>query len=157
MRRAVLLAIVALSLACTNSPRSAAVVPATTLRNPEFKNVQVLSHEMSREELILVMRRFTQALGVGCDHCHVVTATTPRQQFDFPSDAKETKRVARVMIQMTQQINGPWLDRVEAAEHHAEETTGALEAASDVPRVGCWTCHRGKTEPEMPPPLPPRS
>jgi hypothetical protein len=159
--KAVAVATLILALGCTAMPPSTpapvmqATAPATTLRNPEFRNVQLLSHEMSRDELIEVMRRFTQALGVRCNHCHVVTATVPEEEFDFPSDAKEEKRVARVMIQMTQQIRGPWMDRVEAAEEpHGEEATEAGPAA---PKVHCWTCHRGKTEPEMPPPLPPRS
>jgi hypothetical protein len=61
------------------------------------------------------------------------------------------------MIQMTQQINEEWLERVEQAEgHHEEEAAPATgTAALTQPRVGCWTCHRGKVEPEMPPPPPP--
>ena len=156
MKRAFLPALI-LTLACTAAP-SPTPAPASApapVRNPEFRNVQVLPHTMSRDELLEVMRRFTQGLGVRCDHCHVVTATTPRQQFDFGSDEKESKRVAREMIRMAQEINGPWMERVEAIEgHEADSHQG--EAMSQLPRVNCWTCHRGKTEPEMPPPLPPR-
>jgi hypothetical protein len=146
------------SLACTaNQPPAAPPPPVPAVRNPEFKNVQVLPHTMSRDELIRTMQRFTQALGVRCDHCHVAIATTPKPEFDFPSDEKEAKRVARVMIRMVHDINGEWLERVEEAENPHESGAEVEEAPSDVPRVNCWTCHRGHKEPEMPPALPPRS
>ena len=112
----------------------------------QFKNLQIFPKDSPRDELIAAMRSFTRALGVKCNHCHVVTATEPKEVLDFPSDAKEEKRVARVMLQMTQQINDAWMDRVEQAEGHAP-AAGPAEM-----RVMCWTCHRGKTEPEMPPP-----
>lgn len=128
----------------------------------EFKNLQILPRTITRPELLSIMRSFTRGLGVRCNECHVVTATEPKEVLDFPSDAKEEKRVARVMMQMTSQINGPWLERVEAAEGHEEEHHPAApegaEAASHVqPRVTCWTCHRGKVEPELPPPPPPET
>lgn len=138
-------------LGCTTMQTTA---PAA--QTSEFKNVQVLPKTLTRQELIAIMRTFTRGLGVRCNHCHVVTATTPEEQLDFASDAKEEKRVARVMIQMTQQINGPWLERVEAAEgHHEEEAHAPAAGQAAQMRVGCWTCHRGKPEPEMPPPPPP--
>lgn len=148
-----LVPVLVLILGCTTTAQNA---PTVAQAPSEFKNVQVLPKTLTRQELIAIMRTFTRGLGVRCNHCHVVTATTPEEKLDFPSDAKEEKRVARVMIQMTQQINGAWLERVEEAEGHHEEATPAGQAASlTQPRVGCWTCHRGKVEPEMPPPPPP--
>lgn len=41
------------------------------------------------------MRRFKLALAVECSHCHVGTDDRGLTDFDFPSDAKETKRIAR--------------------------------------------------------------
>ena len=141
-----------LILGCTSSTTQPATAPAA--KSTEFKNLQVLPQEITRDQLLATMRSFTRGLGVRCNHCHVVTATEPEEKLDFPSDAKEEKRVARVMYQMAKEINGPWLERVEAAEGHAE---AAEEAAPNAPwRVSCWTCHRGKTEPEMPPPPTPR-
>ncbi|HYI11240.1 MAG TPA: c-type cytochrome [Thermoanaerobaculia bacterium] len=136
-----------LLLGCTTGQTPAPAAPQS-----EFKNLRILPHTITRPELIATMRSFTRALGVRCNHCHVVTATEPREQHDFPSDAKEEKRVARVMMQMTGQINGAWMERVEEAEGHEEE---AAPSAAPQQRVGCWTCHRGKTEPELPPPPPP--
>ena len=142
---------VAVLTACTatnQSPHRQAAVKSN------FKNVQVLPRDLSREQLIAIMRTFTRGLGVRCNHCHVVTATTPKEELDFASDAKEEKRVARVMIQMTQQINGAWMERVEQAEGHAATASPAAWADQ---RVSCWTCHRGKAEPELPPPPPPEA
>lgn len=143
-----------LALGCTTLQDSS-TQPVTAQRS-EFRNLLILPRDIPRDELIAIMRGFTRSLGVKCNHCHVVTATTPKEELDFPSDAKEEKRVARVMLQMTQQINGEWLDRVERAEGHEEEAAEAPEAEQG-PRVSCWTCHRGKAEPEMPPPPPPEN
>lgn len=153
----VLIAILILGCTTTAQTNAGANAPAAGPANPELKNVQVLPKTLTRQELIAIMRTFTRGLGVRCNHCHVVTATEPEEKLDFVSDAKEEKKVARVMIQMTQQINGAWLERVEEAEGHHEEAAPAASASAAPmqPRVGCWTCHRGKTEPEMPPPPPP--
>lgn len=137
----------------------ALVLGCTTAQTPpaqaqsEFKNLRILPRTITRPELIATMRSFTRALGVRCNHCHVVTATEPKEQFDFPADTKEEKRVARVMMQMTAQINGAWMERVEVAEGHEEEATPAAGETMQQ-RVHCWTCHRGHTEPEFPPPPP---
>jgi hypothetical protein len=130
-----------LILGCTTATQTPAPAPPSP-----FKNVQVLPHTMSRQDLIATMKSFTRGLGVRCGHCHVVTATEPKEEFDFPSDAKEEKRVARVMIQMATQINSEWMKRVAAAEGQPPEP--------DERRVWCWTCHRGKQLPEAPPPPP---
>ena len=132
-----------------------AQTPAPAQPQSEFKNLQILPRTITRPELLATMRSFTRALGVRCNHCHVVTATEPKEQLDFPSDTKEEKRVARVMMQMTRQINSAWMERVEEAEGHEEEDAPPTAGAAPPQRVGCWTCHRGKTEPELPPPPPP--
>lgn len=150
--------VIALSiLGCTATTTTStpAAAPQAQAASPAgFRNLQVLPRDIPRDQLLAIMRTFTRSLGVRCNHCHVVTATTPKEELDFPSDAKEEKRVARVMMRMTQQINGEWLERVEEAEgHHEEQETAAAPAPM---RVGCWTCHRGQPEPEMPPPPPPQ-
>jgi hypothetical protein len=140
-------------LGCTTAANQQTAANAQQNAKPsEFKNLQVLPRDISHDELIGVMRTFTRSLGQRCDYCHVVTATEPKQVFDFPSDAKEEKRIARVMMQMTSQINGTWLPRVDVAEGHPAPAAGQARDA----QVSCWTCHRGKAQPEpMPPPPPP--
>lgn len=151
-----------LILGCTamQSGSTPQATPATTpaATQSQFKNLQVFPRDIPRDELIASMRVFTRSLGVRCDHCHVVTATEPKQVLDFPSDAKEEKKIARVMLRMTTEANATWMPRVDAAEGH-NEPAKTIEPQDAVlsGRVGCWTCHRGKTEPELPPPAEPPS
>src|SRR6266508_4701611 len=74
----------------------------------QFHNLQVFPQNISRDELITTMRRFTQALGVKCNHCHVPLPGDPTK-FDFPSDAKEQKAAARIMLKMTGRINHEYI------------------------------------------------
>lgn len=148
----------AVFLGCTAMQQQPAATPPATAAQPSatqpsatqpagFKNLQVLPKDIPREQLLAIMRNFTRSLGVRCNHCHVVTATEPKEQLDFPSDTKEEKRVARVMLRMTMNLNNEWMARVEAAEH--PEVANPAPPAE--PRIVCWTCHRGRPEPEAPP------
>lgn len=121
--------------ACTAIQQQKAAPPRS-----EFRNLQVFPQDIPREELIETMRGFTRALGVKCNLCHVVTQTEPKTEFDFASDAKPEKNVARTMLRMTMNINSKWISAV------------PVEANETRPNVSCWTCHRGKQEPELPPP-----
>ncbi len=87
-----------------------------------FKNVQVLD-DLTVLEFSRLMQAFATwiAPDQGCDFCH-----NPKQ---LDSDEKYPKRVARLMIKMTRQINTEWKDHV--------KNTG----------VTCWTCHRGQAVP----------
>lgn len=100
--------------------------------NLQFKNLRVLSPNITHDELIATMRNISRSLGTRCEHCHVQTATEPRPEFDFPNDAKPEKKVARAMLQMTKAINADYVSHVNA---HGETVT-------------CYTCHRGHTVPE---------
>ncbi len=103
-----------------------------------FHNLKVLPQNITPDELRTTMRRFTQALGVKCNHCHV-PMPDDRTKLDFPSDAKREKTSARTMIRMTQTLNRDYVS-------HIEETYTT---------VSCWTCHRGHTQPDVVPSLPP--
>jgi len=107
----------------------------------EFKNLKVLAPNITHDELIATMRNVARSLGTRCEHCHVQTATQPKEIFDFASDAKPEKKAARTMLLMTRRINADYISKVD--EHG--------------PVVTCATCHRGKTVPEnwQPPPPPP--
>lgn len=139
-------------LGCTTAANTTPA-PATqqAQSQSQFKNLQVLPQDIQRDQLLAIMRTFTRSLGVQCNTCHVVTATEPKQVFDFPSDAKEEKRIARVMMKMTSNINRTWLPQVEVAEGHPMPAPDQIQD-----QVSCWTCHRGQQQPEpMPPPPPP--
>ncbi len=97
---------------------------------PAPTNLQVLPSGMSHEEVRAVMQTFRKALGVPCTHCHVVLPTE-KFQMDYASDEKEPKNTARLMMQMTAEIN----DR-----HLAGVDGSGIE-------VTCQTCHHGHKVP----------
>jgi predicted trehalose synthase len=108
----------------------------------EFKNLKVLPQNITHDELIATMRAFARSLGTRCDGCHVAI---PGQQnkFDFPSDAKPEKNVARTMVLMTRNINGNYISKLPHDQHEADEKPA---------QVSCYTCHRGHMQPESAPP-----
>lgn len=99
-------------------------------------NLTILPKDITPAELASVMRKYKLALGVECSHCHEGTDNRSYSDFDFASDIKETKRIAREMSHMVTAINGmvSGLDR--ASDHKQVEVT-------------CVTCHRGNFRPEM--------
>jgi hypothetical protein len=103
-----------------------------------MKNRKVLPAGITRRELGDTMRSFTAALGVRCAYCHVGPENGPLSAFDFASDAKPHKEVARGMIRMAMRIN--------------EELPKIADKDS---KVSCYTCHRGATRPALVPPPPP--
>ncbi len=103
-----------------------------------FHNLQILPQNIARKDLVDIMKGYTRALGVRCQHCHVRTAETPKEIFDFPSDANPKKNDARVMMRMTERINTQYVAKINDAH-----TT-----------VSCWTCHRGHTQPDIQPSVP---
>ena len=92
------------------------------------KNLKVLTPEELRSG---VMAQYVAALGVaqsgGCTFCHVQ---------DRSSDEKPQKVMARMMISMVKDIN-------------SKIATQSGEAGKTF--VTCYTCHRGKTEPDTAP------
>ena len=103
---------------------------------PPLKNLQVFPKDISRDQLISNMKLFAQSLGVRCVHCHVGEEGKPLSTFDFASDAKKEKLIARKMLVMVHRINS--------------EDFGIKEF-KDV-KVTCFTCHRGSTKPLTFPP-----
>jgi hypothetical protein len=127
----------------------AAVLTTSTLGTAQlpkkFTNLKVLPAEISQQELVETMKGFTRALGVRCTACHMGEEGKPLSTYDFASDEKLTKQNARTMLLMVQDINTKSLTRVQ------------LEAGAKPLTVTCYTCHRGKKEPEnkAPEPIPP--
>ena len=116
----------AASLAVALPGTAAAQIPDT------FSNLEVLPADVSRSELVGVMRGFAFALGVRCNYCHVGDDPNDLAGYDFASDEKEPKRIARQMMRMRRDVN----ERVLAA-------TGRERPVE----VGCATCHRGLPRP----------
>jgi hypothetical protein len=89
-----------------------------------FKNLKVLGG-FPAENLVFAMEKWSEALGVSCDHCHVLN--------EWPSDAKPEKEIARQMVNLGERINSD-LRKI-----------GGIK--SDKPGVNCFTCHRGELKP----------
>ena len=133
MRRALFATIGLILLAASASAQTPA---APAQQPPAMSNLQVYPKDTPRAELVATMQGFVQALGVqqqgGCGYCHMGTAP----QFDFASDAKPTKNVARKMILMARDITAK-----------LPEVTG--KPAAEVTRMRCATCHRGVAMPKL--------
>ena len=103
-----------------------------TADNLEFHNLRVLPPNITHDELIATMRGIARSLGTRCNHCHVANPPGAKEEFDYPSDAKPEKKVARTMLRMVRNINGEYISKVNANGQ----------------TVTCFTCHRGHTVPE---------
>src|SRR6476646_6371962 len=109
---------VGVSVRAQQSPPSQPPKPGETA-GEYFKNVKVLK-DIPAEQLRPTMEFIAASLGVRCDHCHVLGP-----QGGFDKDEKKEKDTARDMMRMVNDIN-----------------TRAFEGRQ---RVGCATCHHGRT------------
>jgi hypothetical protein len=96
-------------------------------------NLRVIPKSTPVQQVVGMMRNITGDLGVRCQFCHVGEEGQPLEQFDFASDQKRTKAVARQMMLMVREINA------------------RLDTLPDRPTpllpVTCGTCHRGTSRP----------
>jgi hypothetical protein len=102
---------------------------------PKPVNLKVLPQDTSPEDVINIMKGFSQQLGVECTFCHVQDAAAKHP--NFASDQKPEKNTARTMISMTNEINAKYLSQI-----HDPDATEAQKT------VTCGTCHRGHNMPE---------
>ena len=115
-----------LSLAATTTR---AQIPDT------YTNLKVLPKDIKKPELVKIMRGFSGDLGVRCAHCHTAQNPEDLSTFNWASDQKPTKLVARDMMQMAADINKT-LDK-QFGEKHPDHLS-----------VTCFTCHHGNEKPE---------
>jgi hypothetical protein len=104
-----------------------------------FTNLQVLPKDITRAQLVPIMRSFSIQLDVPCEHCHLGEGRD-LSKFDFASDVRPAKATARKMMALVSAINGPLLEGV------------GEPAAPGAPKVTCFTCHRGARVPLTAPP-----
>ena len=98
-------------------------------------NVKVIPKNTPVMQVVGMMRNFTSALGVRCPFCHVGQEGQPLATFDFAKDEKRTKRTARQMMRMVEEINR----RLDTLPEHMQMTSHV--------EVTCQTCHRGVSRP----------
>jgi hypothetical protein len=100
-----------------------------------FENLQVLPKDIARDSLLHIMRGFSFALGVRCEHCHVEVREDTAERMVFKSDDKKEKETARFMMRMVRDLNANVLAQ--------------MPNRSNPPvRVQCVTCHRGSASPD---------
>ena len=98
---------------------------------PKPVNLKILPKDISTSDLIVLMKQYTDELGVQCGYCHAGDPVT--HKMDFASDAKPEKATARIMMTMTSELNSKYI--------------GTLPTGSDE-KVDCGTCHRGHSMPQ---------
>lgn len=98
------------------------------------KNLQVLPKDISRDDLTDIMKSFTEGLGVRCNFCHEGEEGKPLSTYNFESDKKPEKQQARLMMNMTKDINAKYLSEFS-------------KYGKDIIKVKCITCHRGVAQP----------
>ena len=91
-----------------------------------FKHLKVIKGRTAEQVLMSMNRGFGRALGVRCQHCHVLG--------HWGDDDKNTKQIARDMMAMTGRINDELLPAIKNIK-------------SDHPGVGCFDCHHGVARP----------
>ena len=91
-----------------------------------YKNIQTLKG-LPAGRWTMLMTMFSRSLGVDCTYCHVAN--------EFEKDDKPAKLMARKMLGLTGAI--------------------AREIYKGPTSINCYTCHKGKTQPDsFPPPTP---
>jgi len=118
------LALILGTLIATTTP---AQIPDT------FTNLKVLPKDIKKAQLMQNMKIFSKALGVRCHFCHKGEEGKSLSTYDFASDENHHKDVARLMITMTQKINGEILKDFKDGQFS---------------QIKCITCHRGEKEPK---------
>jgi len=110
---------------------------ATKTADPVYTNLKVLPKGLNKQQIDKIMDEFKDGLGVKCSFCHVHKKDNPRE-WDFASDEKPEKTVARKMITMANKINKKYFH-------------GKSKYGDDNPlmEVRCATCHHGQPHPEM--------
>jgi photosynthetic reaction center cytochrome c subunit len=114
------------------SATSLAAQPVGKFPPDSLINVQVIPKTTPVIQVIGQMRNMTGALGVRCQFCHVGEGNA-LERFDFASDEKRNKLVARQMMRMVAEINR----RIDTIPQRGNPP---------VP-VTCLTCHRGLNRP----------
>jgi hypothetical protein len=118
---------IAASVAQDNQPRK------KTAREV-YKNIKVFPKDLPADQVIPIMHKINDSLGVKCDFCHVIETTADGKHVGWEKDDKKMKSVAREMITMTSNMR--------AKQKFLKN------------KASCYMCHHGKPEPETNAPEP---
>ena len=106
---------------------------------PEYKNLQVLSKNISDEDMDFVMQSFSVNLGANCLFCHPGKQAGTDFSIDYVTDVLQNKKIARDMLKMTMKINKKYFNTT---------LTGLMNTRG---KIWCKTCHQGMPVPILPP------
>lgn len=102
----------------------------------DWKNLQVLPKDISKDSLDFLMEGYAAALSVKCSHCHTPKKDDPTK-LDFANDDKIEKEIARGMIKMTNELNENYFK-----PHFPDPKPKQVHVTN------CVMCHRGAVNPE---------
>ena len=72
--------------------------PAANPIPDRFVNLQVLPKDISKDQLVTIMKQLSVTFEVRCSHCHTVSDDLKDGSFD--SDEKEVKRRTRELLKL---------------------------------------------------------
>jgi hypothetical protein len=108
---------------------------------PAPTNLQVLPKNLTGQQVHDIMEGFEGQLGQHCSYCHAADpkniGPNGRPRLNFASDEKDEKKMARIMITMTDEINKNYVAKVAAIDKMPDAA----------PPVTCGTCHQGHEDP----------
>src|SRR5664279_871431 len=105
----------------------------------EYKNLKVLSKNISDEDMDFVMQSFSVNLGANCLFCHPGKQNGTEFSIDYVTDILQNKRVARDMLTMTMKLNKKYFN---------SPLTGLMNTRG---KIWCKTCHQGSPVPILKP------
>jgi len=83
---------------------SAEARPATNPIPDKYTNLQILPKDITKPQLVNVMKQFSITFGVRCSYCHTVSDDLTTGSFD--SDEKAPKQKARDLMKSILQTSG---------------------------------------------------
>jgi hypothetical protein len=98
-----------------------------------YKNIKVFPKDLPADQVIPIMHKINDSLGVKCDFCHVIETDAQGRHVGWEKDDKKMKLVARDMIVMTTKMRG---------QKYLKD------------KASCFMCHHGHAEPETNAPEP---
>ena len=104
------------------------IVSSLVFMQVKPKNLQLLDFESERN-LKKYMKSISKDLGVKCKFCH---------DLNDKSIDTDHKKVTRKMIRMQMDLN----------ESFFALLGDSLDVHDNIPRISCWTCHRGSKDPQ---------
>ena len=109
MLTAVLFTVPTVAQAPQDAPPQAGGPPSGARNFPAPTNLKVLPKDLTGQQVRDIMENWQGQLGVRCGTCHTADpknlGPNGRPRINFADDSKEEKNTARLMVQMTYNIN----------------------------------------------------